>query len=348
MITYYPWSQEVLDECLSDQDQGALPTLDLEFTAKCTYASCIYCDSRPDVGRRHPNELNWRETERLLREGKDLGLKWIYSCGLGEPLEDSRFKRVLELSSELGIRVSIFSNGLLIDENMAKWLHDHSASLIIKLDTFDEQAFDTILGKKGTATKIYRALDLLLDNGFARCANQGYTDLALSVVPTRLNYKTIDAVLEFAIDKNIFPSVGELEQAGRALEGTIYSDLSLSGQEIMLLKKRVESLTWPAYTRPICPTILTGVHIDNIGDCVVDRETGLNCKWFLLREPETRILGNIRRNDLESLFQNTKEYRRKRFAKNHNGLKACESADFTFGGCGGSPKEIVRIARKHL
>lgn len=348
MIMYYPWSRKVLDECLEAQDQGELPTLDLEFTAKCTYASCIYCDSRPEVGRRHPNELNWRETERLLREAKKLGMKWIYACGLGEPFEDARFEKIVEATSELGIRLSLFTNGLLIDENKARWLHDHRVCLILKLDTLDEKAFDTILGKKGTAKRIYQALNQLLDNGYAKCEGRDYTDLALSIVPTRLNINTIEDVLKFAKAHNIFPSVGELEQAGRVLEGTTYSDLSLSNEEIISLKKKVESYTWRGYTRPICPTIITGVHIDNIGNCVVDAETGFNCKWFLLREPMVKILGNVRQHELSALFQNVKEYRKKCFEGNGNGLKKCKSVDYIFGGCGGKPQEIVRLARDHL
>ena len=70
MITYYPWSEEVLSKCLAGHNRGELSTLDLELTAKCTHASCIYCDSRPEVGSRHPNELNQRETEKLLEDAK--------------------------------------------------------------------------------------------------------------------------------------------------------------------------------------------------------------------------------------------------------------------------------------
>ena len=325
-----------------------MPTLDFEFTARCTHASCIYCDSRPEVGQRHPNELNWRETERLLREGRRLGLKWLYACGLGEPLEDVRFQRIVETASDLGVKLSVFTNGILIDKELARWLHDHDVHLILKLDTFDESAFDTILGKKDAARKTYDALDFLLASGYGQSGRGNHTDMAFSIVPTRLNMGTIEDVLKFAKANNIFPSVGELEQAGRALEGTTYSDLSLSAEEIRSLREMVEALTWKGYKRPICPTILTGVHIDNIGNCVVDSETGFNCKWFLLRDPVVRVLGNVRQHELAALFQSTKEYRKKCFDANGKAIKYCESVDYVFGGCGGSPKEIVRIARDHI
>jgi MoaA/NifB/PqqE/SkfB family radical SAM enzyme len=348
MIVYYPWSKKTLDECLSGHDRGELSTLDLELTAKCTHASCIYCDSRPEVGIRQPNELNYRETENLLKEAKKLGLRWIYSCGLGEPLEDTRFDRLIEAASALDVRISVFTNGISIDEEKAKWLYENRVCLVLKLDTFEEATFDKILGKKGKARKIYKAIDLLLDVGYGKRWEDEYTDLALSIVPTALNVHDIDTIIDFAKENNIFPSIGELERAGRALELGTYHDLALDGARILSLKREVEKLLWKRYTRPICPTIITGIHIDNVGNCIVDSETGLNCKWFLLKEPMVRVLGNVRKDDLMVMFRAVKEFREKCFKANGNGVRRCESAEYVFGGCGGSPKKIIQLARQHI
>lgn len=348
MITYYPWSERVLNECLARQEKGELPALDLELTAKCTHASCIYCDSKPEVGDKNPNELNYRETKKLLQDAKKLGLKWIYSCGLGEPLEDTRFKRLVETASNLDVRLSIFTNGILIDEKKAKWLHNNKVCLILKMDTLEEATFDKILGKKGTARKIYEALNLLIDSGYGKHCQNNYTDLAFSIVPTQLNIRDIDNIIKYAKENNIFPSVGEIEQAGRALEKKTYNDLALDSKNILSLKKKVEKLLWKGYTRPICPTIITGLHIDNVGNCVVDSETGLNCKWFLLQEPMIKILGNVRRDNLATLFKEVRAYRKRCFDMNGNGVRHCESIEYVFGGCGGSPRKIIQLARRHL
>jgi MoaA/NifB/PqqE/SkfB family radical SAM enzyme len=291
---------------------------------------------------------NYQETEKLLKDAKKLGLRWIYACGLGEPLEDSRFERLIETASMLGVRISIFTNGILIDEKKAKWLHENEVCLILKLDTFEETTFDKILGRKGIAKKIYQAVESLLNAGYGKNCGNEYTDLAFSIVPTTLNIHDIDNVIKFARENNIFPSVGELEQAGRALEKRTYNDLALDSKKILSLKKMVEELLWKGYTRPICPTVITGVHIDNIGNCVVDSETGLICKWFLLQEPMVKILGNVRKDDLVELFKTAREYRKKRFHMNGNGVRGCESIEYVFGGCGGSPQKIIQLARGHL
>ena len=347
MIEYYPWSKKVLAECLKLHDEGYIPTLDLELTAKCTKASCIYCDSKPSVGMRHPNELNYRETERMIKEAKDKGLIWVYTCGLGEPLEDVRFKKLINLLHKLDIRISFFTNGILIDKENAKWLHDCGVCINLKLDTFDENKFDQILGVKDAAKQIYKTLNNLIDAGYGKMEGN-YTDLAFSIVPTQISYDGIENVILFAKENNIFPSVGELEQAGRTLENHHYSQLALTIEQIKALKKKVDQLLWPNYKRPICPTIITGLHIDDVGNCVVDRDTGLNCKWFLLREPLIKIIGNFREDDLSNLYTKVREYRRWCFNNNKDAIQECEETDYTVGGCGGNPKEIIKIAKEHL
>lgn len=347
MIMYYPWSQEVLQECLSAHSKGKISTLDLELTAKCSKVNCIYCDSRPDVGVRMQNELNAREREKIILNAKKLGVKWIYSCGLGEPFEDPSITRIIEVASKNNIRISLFTNGILIDEGKAKWLNDNGVCLILKMDSLIEDDFDKLLGKKGAANKIYASMNFLLKAGYNKI-NNGNTNLALSIVPTSVNYNYILDIVKYCLDNNIYPSIGELEKAGRAAERSTYNELSVSQEETLDLKQRLEDLLWKGYSRPICPTIITGIHIDNIGQCTVDLETGLNCKWFMLTEPMVHKIGDIRSNDIQTLFSSVSEYRRECFSKKNNGVENAEKVCFPFGGCGGSPRNIIKLARKYL
>lgn len=343
-ITYYPWSEEVLNDCIQEYSIGKLPTIDLELTAQCSKCSCIYCDSRPAVGVAYPNELKLDETLRFLKEAKKLGAKWMYICGLGEPLEDPKFFDMVSYLNKLQINLSVFTNAQFIDKKVAKFLRRHNVFLIVKLDTFDEKVFDRVLGGKGKARRIYKAVEYLLNAGYARNNGTGFTDLAFSIVPTKLNLSSISNVIAFAKEHNIFPSIGELEFSGKAKLPFIYEKLVLSAEETLHLRKVVEKTFWPNYKRPICPAILTGMHITNTGDVVVDRETGLACKWFLLQEPLVEVLGNIRECDLKTLFQRTKEYRLRCFT-NKEVIKKHE-IDYIFGGCGGNPKDVIKIAKK--
>jgi len=341
---YLPWSKQVFKECLIRQSEGFLPTLDLEFTAKCSGCSCIYCDSKPEVS----NIIDYQETSKgvilkFLEETLSLGLKWVYACGLGEPLEDPKFWDILYFLTKHGIKLSMFSNGVFIrDSSIARELKKNDVNIILKMDTFDEEKFDTILGIKGAAKRIYTARDHLLSAGYAQ--DELLTDLAFSIVPTSLSIPDIPEVIEFCKKHKIFASIGELEQAGEVISKNLSSTLSVSKDDTDRLKQIANEYFGSCYMRPICPCILTGLHIDNRGDCIVDRVTGLNCKWFLLTEPDIKVIGNICDTSASVLFEKTKNHRADAFIKNKTLIDSSFNVSYAFGGCGGNPCEIIKLA----
>ncbi len=348
MISYLPWSKKVLDECIIIQKSGGIAALDLDFTSQCSTCKCVYCDSKPLVGKKSPKELTIQEVENILEDGKTKGMKWIYSCGLGEPMEDEKFVATIEKAHSLDIQVSIFSNGVLIDSlDKAEWLHRMGVSVILKLDTFVEKDFDKILGIKGTAKKIYQALDYLLKAGYGRKLDGNCTMLAFSIVPTNINIDDIEEIFTFAIANNIFPSIGELEKAGLANIDRRYNSLEVN-TKLVTLKKRIDELWGGSYCRPMCPVILNGIHINHIGECITDNQSALNCKWFMLEESIMDRLGSVRDESIDVLFRRINTKRRRLFEENKNIIDAYGCVDHLFGGCGGSPKNIISLAKKLL
>jgi MoaA/NifB/PqqE/SkfB family radical SAM enzyme len=348
MVQYLPWSKETLQDSLEAEKAGRIPALDLELTAKCSAASCIYCDSMPEV-RANPTvkELLVEPTLAVLEQARERGLKWIYTCGLGEPLEDQRFSVILDFMKEHGIKMSLFTNGQFIKNlEIAKRLKASNVHIILKMDTFNAEEFDTILGGvAGRAKKIYQAIDYLLNAGYTNTGYEGYTDLAFSVVPTTISKDTISEVVEYCLKNNIFPSVGELEQAGNVITHNLFESLGLSEDCLKWVKKDAE-LAEMNYMRPICPAILTGLHIDNQGNCIVDEVTGLNCKWFLLSDPRTKIIGNVVEQSITELYNMVKKYRVDCWEQNRITINGYEKIDYVFGGCGGNPSEIIRLYKE--
>lgn len=346
-VEYYPWSLKVLNECLVADKKGDIPALDLELTAKCTGAYCIYCDSKPGVCEKgNPNEVDFVTLKRVILEAKKRGLRWVYTCGLGEPLEDKNFWDLVCLLHENEICLSMFSNGVFIkDIETAKKLKDCNVNIILKMDTFDEEKYDTILGKRGTAKRIYKARDLLVQAGYG-ADEEGYSNLAFSIVPTSLSIDSIPEVIDYCQDHGIFASIGELEQAGEVIKNNLNETLGINREQIMSLKTIADSYFGGSYMRPICPCILSGVHIDNVGNCIVDLDTGLNCKWFLLKDPRTVVLGNVYETSISELFSRVIEYRRKAFLSNNRKIIDSCSVSYVFGGCGGNPKDIIKLAQE--
>lgn len=342
MIEYLPWSKRTLDYCISKHSERMIPSLDMEFSSICTRANCIYCDSKPYVGLKMENELSKNDTINLLKKCCNKGLKWIYTCGLGEPLEDDKIWDVLDFAEENGVVISFFTNGMFVNKEIAKRLKESGACIILKMDTFEKTAFDEILGGKGRADKVYRALENLLDVGYGR--KEKYTDLAFSIVPTSLSLKGIPQVIEFALHNGIFPSVGELEKSGSIINYNLYDDLAINNEKLQEIKDILNQHFDGEYRRPICPAIITGLHFNNLGECIVDRETGLNCKWFMLQEPEISVIGN-HNDDIDKLFDKMNRYRRDYFLNLKDNV---EYSKFVFGGCGGNISDIFNLAKKCL
>lgn len=347
-IEFYPWSKSVLEQALKLQKQGMIPTLDIELTAKCSGACCIYCDSKPNVcARGQLGEVDFLTLKKVIQETKEYGLRWVYTCGLGEPLEDEKFWNLIHLFREYNIELSMFTNGVFIkDIYVAKELKQHNVNIILKMDTFEEDKFDRILGKKGTAKKIYAARDNLIAAGYG--GKNGYTNLAFSIVPTSLSIEGISEVIAYCKKYGLFASIGELEQAGEVIHNNLRDRLSVPNNDVIKLKEMADAYIEGTYMRPICPCILTGIHIDNMGNCVVDTDTGLNCKWFLLKEPQITKLGDIYTDNIFELFSKVNEYREKCFTSKYDTINLACDVNYIFGGCGGNPKDIIELAKTQL
>ena len=344
MLEFIPWNKKVLNETLEAHKQGNLSVLDLELSACCTKAHCIYCDSKPAVGRAQLGEFSWDQLENFLIQCKSLGLQWIYTCGLGEPMEDTNFYRLIDFIGNQNINLSMFTNGLFINDiEKAELLKKAGVNIVLKLDTFDNQNFDIILGEQGLANKIYQANNYLLEAGYG--SKDGYyTDLAYSIVPTAYSFEGIPAVIDFAEKNGVFASIGELESAGLMNDKVEHGSLDVSFAQKEILKQKIDLYAKGKYKRPMCPAIIAGIHIDNTGNCIVDKLSGLNCKWFLLTEPDPKILGNIKNDSALELFNRVLTYRRNALTNNKEIIMSYAHQKFVFGGCGGNIFDVINIA----
>jgi hypothetical protein len=162
--------------------------------------------------------------------------------------------------------------------------------------------------------------------------------IAASIVPTKVNYRDIPDVIRFCIDRHLFPSIGELECAGRAMPR--YADLALSTDELVNLKIQVDSLVGYDYERPTCPAALAGLHISNLGEIIVDRCTGVCCQWFLLHGPDLFKIGHVCEMSLAEAIKRVHEYRVKNILSCKKILECPPSV--VFGGCGGKADQILK------
>jgi len=349
-IIYRPWQDSVFKESLDIFLHGGLPIIDLETSGICRHAlrtgGCIYCDSFSLIGNYDQDELNLNEVKNLIDQALDLDLKWVFICGLGEPTNDTKFYKIVDYLYEHGVNISVFSNGIGYTYETCNFLRSRDVNLIIKCDSLDTRIFNFLLGgtkasELKVAESILETISDLLNIGYG---GQNPTNLALSIVPTKMNLKNVPSVVKFCKQNTIFPLIGELERAGKAK--SIYAKIAPSYEELKSLRREIDKILGYTYEIPICPAIISGLHINNVGDCIAHRLSGLSCPWFTLEEPDVKVLGNVRRMSLKKLRNELIKYRKRLL---NSGLLEKFVQEFekknkrhVFGGCGGSGHLIVK------
>ena len=151
-----------------------------EITLACNY-SCKYCGSR--AGKPRDHELNTEECLHISKQLADLGCKRVSLIGGEVFLRQDQYIIAVELT-ENGIKVSIISNGSLINENIIQRLvQSKIESVAISLDSVE-----TIHDKYRTTGSFRRestTIDILSESG-----------IPVSVIST-INVESINYLHDF-------------------------------------------------------------------------------------------------------------------------------------------------------
>ena len=100
----------------------------------------------------------WLEYARMAR---DEGMLYPLLTG-GEPLLRQDFQEILAKMQEMGLQVSINSNGTLIDKSMARWLGQHRPTRMnITLYGASEESYENLCGDGDAHNRVHRGVELL-------------------------------------------------------------------------------------------------------------------------------------------------------------------------------------------
>ncbi len=128
----------------------------IEVTRACNLR-CIHCLNNSGIALK--NQLTKEKWIKIIRELSDAGVQEIRFTG-GEPLVFPGIEELINEASNLGIYVSIGTNGILIDKEKATILKKAGLKkAVISLDG-TEKSHDAIRGK-GTYVKTWNAINLL-------------------------------------------------------------------------------------------------------------------------------------------------------------------------------------------
>mgnify|MGYP001560021070 CR=1 FL=1 len=142
----------------------------IELTQACN-ASCLHCyiKSAKEKFTLSPdnNELTLKQYKELFEELAGLGALNLIFTG-GEALLRKDFFEIAFLAKEMHFALSIFSNGILIDENISDKLSDlQPVSVYFSLYGKDSLVHDRITGADGSFLKVCQAIKLLKERGIA-------------------------------------------------------------------------------------------------------------------------------------------------------------------------------------
>jgi GeoRSP system radical SAM/SPASM protein len=160
-------------------------TINWAINNNCNFA-CRHCYSREDTHDQLGLELLFQSLEKVAKAGV-----FSVNFGGGEPLLHRELLPIARFASTLGMRVSMNSNGWLIDAKKAAELKDSGFSKVgISIDSHIAGVHDHFRGVNGSHAKAVAALKHLADSGIAT---------SISTVICRVNYQTIDDLVALAL-----------------------------------------------------------------------------------------------------------------------------------------------------
>jgi radical SAM protein with 4Fe4S-binding SPASM domain len=134
-------------------------------------------------------ELTKEEYFSILDELADMGVIWLLLTG-GEVFGRKDFLEIYTYAKQKGFLITIFTNGILINEKIADYLREYPPFAIeITLYGRTREVYEELTALPGSYDRCMRGIRLLLDRGLP---------LKLKTVGTRINRHEVLAMKEFA------------------------------------------------------------------------------------------------------------------------------------------------------
>lgn len=279
-------------------NEGKIPVLYYDVRGFCDLR-CIYCNT--DAGKSDDGELNLDELKSVLEQCRDLGTKFIGIAGKGEPINDPKFLPALKYSHELGMTTIVFTNGVAIDKSIAKTLYENSANPVVKIDSFNPDVYDQLVGVKGRLDLTLKGLENLMNAGYRtdviETKDKIITRIGISSVVTKLNYNNIPEIAKYCKENKLAPFFSPLDLIGRAIQN--YDKLYLNSESNMKIHREVSGILgypYDSYSHEDCLRRRLSFAMDNKGNVISD-QLGNSCYPI-----EQTFIGNVKETLVKELY----------------------------------------------
>ncbi|MBM7855573.1 putative heme d1 biosynthesis radical SAM protein NirJ1 [Desulfohalotomaculum tongense] len=230
---------------------GHGPVVVWNVTRTCNL-KCIHCYSNSDA-QKYTDEMNTDEGRQFLRHLAEFKVPVVLFSG-GEPLARPDFFQLASYARQLGLRVTISTNGTLITPDVARKIKDIGVGYVgISLDGIGENN-DRFRGRKG-------AFDAAL-KGIRHCLEVGQK-VGLRFTINRHNINELNDIFDLLEEENIPRACFyHLVYSGRASD---MKDEDITHEETRAVLDLIMERTEDMHRRGLQKEILT---VDNHADAV--------------------------------------------------------------------------------
>ena len=230
-----------------------------EFTLACNL-NCMHCGS--SAGKKRADELTTEESLKLCEDLKKTGCLGVALMG-GEPFLRGDFWQVAQKIRELGMELSVITNGTIGGEEIIRGLVALAPRAVaVSIDAAEPEIHDKIRGRAGAYSDSWKFIELALEHG-----------LPVSVITTvhKLNIGELAKIRARLKGRGI---AWQVQTAGA--EGRRFSkDLLLDEEEFYSVGLFVESTrrNYPAAEMPVI-----GAHDLGFNSMLL-KNTSLSERW---------------------------------------------------------------------
>jgi len=302
-------------------------TINWAVTNRCNFR-CRHCYSRTDPSDELDRATLFAAIEKIIAAGV-LSINF----GGGEPLLRRDLLEIASFASQKGLRVSMNSNGYLIDRDMAVKLKAAGFSKVgISLDSHIPEVHDGFRGIKGSHAKAVAALGYLKEAGIKT---------SISTVICKINHSAINELIGFALQHGAH----QLNFHNFKCSGLGYSnkdELDLSAEEWKTFyieatkaKQRVEGLEI-SLDDPIIASLGMKTETESLVKGSVCGKLSLNIKSNGDITPcgfIPIVIGNIVTDDFKDIWFNSAVLDKLRHKVPTGKCASCGSYEDCLGGC---------------
>ena len=184
---------EVNKDAFRNAVLNAHPFKPLYVKMKVFYGCNLKCEMCNHWRERREPPVSAQRFEEIIRELGELGTKKIHISG-GEPMLRPQIPELVEVASSFGIKVTMTTNGTLIDKAKAKQLVEGGLRGVnISIDSPLRKMHEKIRGVDGAFKATTKAVGL-----FQRYKHKGKLTVRINTVVSRTNYQTLETLPDLA------------------------------------------------------------------------------------------------------------------------------------------------------